>query len=209
MKNTNLYSNQLEELLKTGIYKITCKVNNKVYIGSASSFKSKQKSKLGFFRRWEDHIRKLESNKHSNRHLQFAWTKYGKSNFKFEILEVCSPEMCIEREMYYIDEYDCCNHTKGFNIINQANLICRNFSADHRRKISESLVGRKRPLDIVKKWSNKVQQIDKKTGQIIAEFYSMSEASRQTGIQRQDIGQSIIGKKCKSAGGYYWKKIKT
>lgn len=36
----------------------------------------------------------------------------------------------------------------------------------------------------------------------------MSEASRVTGIQRQDIGQSIIGRKCKTAGGFIWKKDK-
>ena len=35
----------------------------------------------------------------------------------------------------------------------------------------------------------------------------MSEASRITGIMRQDIGQACIGKKIKKAGGFYWERV--
>ena len=41
----------------------------------------------------------------------------------------------------------------------------------------------------------------------INRFYSISEASRITNIQRQDIGQVCLGNN-KTAGGYFWKKLK-
>ena len=82
------------------------------------------------------------------------------------------------------------------------------FTKEHCEKISNTLKGVKRPLEIVKKWSNPVEQYDLEDN-FINSYYSISEASRVTGIQRQDIGQAIIGKKCKTAGGYKWKKIKT
>ena len=113
------------------------------------------------------------------------------------------------KEQYYIDLYEACNHRCGFNMLNQSTFRnTQSFSEEHKRKIAESLRGKKRPLDIVKKWSKKVQQLDKDTLDVINEFYSISEASRMTGIQRQDIGQSIIGEKCKTAGGYKWRIVK-
>lgn len=61
----------------TGIYKITCLVNNKSYIGQSTSIK----------RRWATHKRELASGIHYNRYLQNAYNKYGKDNFTYEILE--------------------------------------------------------------------------------------------------------------------------
>lgn len=203
MKNITTYT--IETLSLTGIYSITCKTNNKIYIGSAAGTKG-SKRKIGFYRRWYEHIDKLNNNKHANKHLQNAWNKYGQSDFEFNIIEFCAKEECENKELYYINYYDSTNHNKGFNIIKQSNFHNFNFTNEHKEKISKALKGKKRPLDVVKKWSKKVQQLDKNFN-VINEFYSMSEASRITGIQRQDIGQSIIGKKCKTAGGYYWKIV--
>lgn len=205
MKNFN--TKDLNNLLKTGIYKILCIENNKLYIGSASSINNSPK-KNGFYRRWHEHIYKLNANKHANRHLQSSWNKHGEDAFLFEIIELCNPQECEERELYYINKFDVCNHEKGFNMIKQSNFKNNYFSPEHRNKIKNALTGKKRPQNVVEKWSKRVVQIDKNTLEIIAEYYSMAEASRQTGIQRQDIGQSIIGKKCKTAGGYLWKIVK-
>jgi len=205
MKNFN--TDDLNGLSKTGIYKITNITTNKVYIGAAAGIAGKTLKRLGIYRRWMEHIRDLNNDSHRNRHLQSAWNLYGQFDFVFDVIEFCTPEECQEREIFYIDLYDSCNHNKGYNMIRQSNLTNNTFSDEHKKKISNSLLGKKRPQNVVKKWSKEVIQLDR-TGKIILNtYYSMAEASRQTGIQRQDIGQSIIGKKCKTAGGFKWKLV--
>lgn len=204
MKNSiKIY--ELEQLEKTGIYKITCTVNNKVYVGSACGT-SKSIKKRGFYRRWKEHARKLKQGTHRNKYLQFSWNKYGEDAFVFEILEYCDRETAKNREVFYIDLYKSRIEDGGFNILNGHLANYNKFTEEHKQKISISLKGRSRPLEVVKKWSNKVQQIDT-NGNLVAEYYSMSEAERATGIMRQDIGQACIGKKMKKAGGYFWKKV--
>lgn len=192
-----------EEINKFGIYRIYCKGNNKSYIGSARGYRSKNKK--GFKLRLYSHVLKLNNNKHPNYYLQNAWNKYGKESFYFEILEFCDPQICDEKEIEYIEKYNSMTYQNGFNIIKQPlSNYAGVFTEEHRSKISNSLKGKNRPLSVKKKLGNPVLQYDL-SGNFIKEYYSMSEASRQTGIQRQDIGQSIIGKKCKTAGGYIWK----
>ena len=62
--------------MKSGIYKITNKIDGKCYIGQSSNIK----------KRFKDHRYDLKYNKHDNPYLQNAYNKYGKDNFKFEIL---------------------------------------------------------------------------------------------------------------------------
>lgn len=61
-----------------GIYKITSKINNKVYIGES----------LDIRRRWEDHIEDLNKNEHHSYKLQEDWNEYGKDNFEFYQISV-------------------------------------------------------------------------------------------------------------------------
>ena len=58
---------------KSGIYAIKNLINNKMYIGSTSDFKSRCRS----------HRTLLNRNKHFNKHLQNSVNKYGLSNFEF------------------------------------------------------------------------------------------------------------------------------
>ena len=81
-------------------------------------------------------------------------------------------------------------------------------SEEHRRKLSESQKGEKAyswgktgadsPL------SKPVLQLDKETGEVIAEFAGMTEAERITSINHRNISNVCRGKR-KSAGGYRWK----
>ncbi len=81
--------------MKHGVYQIRNLINNKRYIGSAAG--------KGFRNRWDLHIAQLYKGKHHSCHLQNAWNKYGPDNFVFEIIELCKPTVCIEREQYYLD----------------------------------------------------------------------------------------------------------
>lgn len=91
-----------------GIYKITCIINNKVYIGQSTDIE----------KRWKDHVIRLDNNSHDNSYLQNAWNKYGKEAFKFEIIEKCEKnfELLNAREIYWINYYEALKRSKGFNI---------------------------------------------------------------------------------------------
>lgn len=197
---------EIEDLSKTGIYAIRCLTNSKIYIGSALSTKNK-KHKNGFYGRWMKHLSDLKAGKHRNKYLQNSYNLYGESDFKFEIIEFCNPEEGLQREKYFIEKYNSSIDKNGFNIIKNPLSNFKSMSNENKLKLSLLYKGKKRPLEIIKKFSKKIMQIDKLTLEPIQEFYSISEASRKTGIQRQDIGQAIIGKKCKTAGGFIWKLV--
>ena len=95
----------------TGIYKIECIINHKVYIGQSKNIKN----------RWKDHIKELDLNKHTNNHLQYAWNKYGKENFKFKILELCSQKDLNNREIYWLNYYGGKDSNNTFNIVEAGN----------------------------------------------------------------------------------------
>lgn len=99
----------------TGVYCIKCNVNNKVYIGGAyKSFGSRIKS----------HKHTLRLLRHSNRHLQAAWVKYGSQQFTFHIVERCGPKQVIEsRETYWIAFYKATDRRYGYNICPIANSV--------------------------------------------------------------------------------------
>jgi len=81
-----------------GIYKITNLVNEKVYVGQSKNIKNRKKH----------HRCLLNKHKHVNNLLQNDWDKYGKENFKFEIVEECSEYKLNEREQYWINYYNNC-----------------------------------------------------------------------------------------------------
>jgi hypothetical protein len=89
------------------IYTIKNIVNNKIYIGKASCFITRQK----------EHLRKLKAGKHVNKHLQFSYSKYGKNAFMFDILEECDNTILDEREKYWITFYDSTKDSKGYNLM--------------------------------------------------------------------------------------------
>lgn len=74
----------------------------------------------------------------------------------------------------------------------------RKWTASTRQKISEAHINNP-------KISKRVQQYTKK-GQFVAEYPSLSEASRQTGIKVTNISSTCRGK-AKSSGGYVWKFV--
>lgn len=78
-----------------GIYKITNKINGKVYIGSSNNITT----------RWKQHIDNLMKNKHHCLRLQYDFNENTLNDFNFSILEVCTTERLAELEQKYIDFY--------------------------------------------------------------------------------------------------------
>lgn len=80
--------------MKSGIYKIINLINGKIYIGSAVNLNN----------RWSSHKYNLNKNQHRNIHLQRAWNKHGKENFKFITIQVIEDKTeLIKHEQTYID----------------------------------------------------------------------------------------------------------
>lgn len=85
----------------SGIYKITNKINNKIYIGQSQNI----------FSRWAEHRYEAKTNM---KPLYKAMRKYGIENFIFEIIEECEIEKLNDREVYWIKYYD--SYNKGYNL---------------------------------------------------------------------------------------------
>jgi group I intron endonuclease len=90
--------------MESGIYKITCLINNRYYIGSAKNIN----------KRWNRHLNDLRNKKHVNQHLQRTFDKYGEEQFIFEILENCNVNELLLKEQLYLDTLK--PYIDGFNI---------------------------------------------------------------------------------------------
>lgn len=108
-----------------GVYKITNKVNGKVYIGQSISLKV----------RWKEHMNSLKRGDSHSILLQRAWNKYGQDNFSFEILELCTEDMLDEIETKYILLYDSCNN--GYNVESGGNRN-KHLADETKQKLSDS-----------------------------------------------------------------------
>lgn len=137
---------------KSGIYKITNLVNKKIYIGSAFNISN----------RFSVHKYSLKNNKHKNPHLQAAWNLYGEKEFIFEILEIIDDKTkVIEREQYYLDLYNPCDNSIGYNIARKAgNCAGVKASLETRQKQSESAKKRAKY-----KWTDEQKENRKKARQ--------------------------------------------
>ncbi len=126
-------SNSEKTCKKTGIYKITNLINDKVYIGQS----------VNIYSRWYQE-KKLNG---INAHLKSSFLKYGIENFSFEILEECQKEELDDKEKIYIKKYNSFDRDYGYNETTggQANKIQRGkpLSEETKRKISEAKKGKK------------------------------------------------------------------
>ncbi len=137
-----------------GIYQIRNILNDKRYIGSAIG-------KGGVLKRWNEHKRKLNTNKHHSIKLQNAWNKYGESAFVFELVQEHVKltyvsqkewkEIVLRSEQKWLDELlfasanDARFHQLGYNISrNAANpMLGRKATIATRKKMSVAHSGEK------------------------------------------------------------------
>jgi hypothetical protein len=86
------------------VYRIVCFPTAKIYIGQTLDVKARRAK----------HFRDLDKGCHGNTHLQYAYNKWGRTSFFFEILERdISADEIDTREQYWINYFN--SHKKGFN----------------------------------------------------------------------------------------------
>lgn len=89
-----------------GIYKITNTVNGKCYIGKSQNIA----------KRIKHHIETLKNGNNRNKHMQNAYSYYGKGSFTIEILEQLEKNDDInEREKYWISHFRSNEEEYGYN----------------------------------------------------------------------------------------------
>ncbi len=184
------------------IYKIICLVNNKYYVGST----------VNIIRRETQHFYSLKKGTHHCKPLQMAYNKYGKQNFKFEIIYTF--KFIIKSEIFEIEQKYIDSKDSKFNTYMIAGSPLGSnpgpLSKERRMKISVAKKGKKLSTQHKIKLSNAAKRgrsFDKPiiaiTNGVATEYRSICEALRETGVPRQSIYDSINNKKRK----HRWKKI--
>lgn len=128
------------------IYKITNKINGKVYIGLTT---------VGIKKRICSYKSNVKAKRTKGQWILSAMIKYGFENFQFDILEVVQNKNELrQREIYYIALFKSMDPDIGYNrdpggySASQEALLKRSeklkdkpLSEEHKKKISEGLAG--------------------------------------------------------------------
>lgn len=114
------------------IYKISNKINGKIYIGKTNNIS----------KRFTNHISRSKTLK-TTQPIHFAIAKHGKNNFSFEIIETCkSEEESTDREMFWIRELKSKEKQFGYNITDGGEgTIGFSHTDQAKKKISEANSG--------------------------------------------------------------------
>ena len=100
--------------ITTGCYKITNKINNKVYIGATrQSLGSRWNQYLQGYQRgyWSPKQPMVEEDS-----LLYDMKRYGIENFTFEVIELIQDfKELFEKEKYYIEKYNSSKKQLGYN----------------------------------------------------------------------------------------------
>lgn len=202
------------------IYKITNKLNNKVYIGKTLESVDK---------RWAEHLHDYNRDRNKDRPLYRAMKKYGCNNFEITTVEECSVDELNNREQYWISMFDSFKHgynatiggdgkafvdsdfiiylwNNGLNIKqikNQTGYDCCTI----RKYLSLNGITKQEIHNrLIKERSMPVAMIDKNSGEIIKMFSSIADAGREMNDIGNHIASVCVGNR-KSAYGYIWKHL--
>jgi len=159
-----------------GIYTITNSLNNKIYVGYSQDIMS----------RFRDHIKNLKANKHSNNHLQRAWNEQSGNNFVLEVLEECGNNLLCALEHYWCNTLNTHNDEFGYNQkLTNPNDRRVKVSKEQKKKISETLTGRKLPKEQVEKTRKSIVKIIESRGYWMTDEGKASISKSRKGINNR------------------------
>lgn len=212
-----------------GIYKITNKINGKYYIGQSVDTE----------RRRQEHFKPYRRNKapEKDRPLYQDIKKYGKDNFKFEVIKECDVKDLDKWEIYYLknapkeklynvaidaipmhDPNENKKHGQFFHNWNKKQWKKKSYREERSKASSKLQKERLKNPDYLaeksaqlKKYTDslkkKVAQYDKQ-GNLIAIYNGVREAERITGVPSQLISNVALHKKHrKTAKGFKWEYL--
>lgn len=169
--------------MASGVYIITNTVSRKRYVGQA----------VDIHRRWRNHSSSLERGKHSNIHLQRAWSRYGGVAFVFEIVEVVTDcEQLDAREQWWMDALN-----PEYNIAPQAgsNRGLRAKPETIARRTA-ALIGQKRTPEQCRRISEaKKARISERRALGIVQVSPM-KGRRHSEDSKRKVSESRRGKGC-------------
>jgi len=183
-----------------GVYKITSP-NNRVYIGSSSDITNR----FSYYR---------------NGHCKTQWIlkrsfdKYGIDNHKFEILEICEPEIRLKRERYYGEIHKSISDFGGLNLkLPSYEDLPPVYSQELRNKFSEIAKNRKYSEDTIRKFSiakkgkylNGLHHMAKIVLNVETGIYyeCIKEAAKSININRSTLSMQLTGKNKNSTSFIY------
>lgn len=130
------------DFVKGEIYKITCLVNDKKYIGQTKThrFRSGRNEwyPAGSQKRFKEHIKEAFGvNPRGSTRLNHALKKYGVESFTVDIICSCELNELDEKERFYITQYD--SRETGYNLTDggQFASVYPNFSAYESNSVSQ------------------------------------------------------------------------
>jgi len=141
------------------IYTITCKIDNKIYVGQTKNIDL----------RWRVHrnsVKLTPKNKTQNHPLYNAIRCHGLDNFVFSVIEECQDSVVDERECYWIDFHNSTSREKGYNLF-KGMLVCHRHTDETKMKISNAMKYRvfseehKKKLSMQKGWKHTKESKDK------------------------------------------------
>lgn len=184
-----------------GIYKITNKLNGKVYIGQSVDIDT----------RWRQHI-----NAKDNFAIHRAIQKYGKENFKFEVLLECPVDMLNVWERDMIALYDCISPNgynlteggEGYKCSDETRLKMSNIrkgknrSEETKIKISNAQKGKHHSEETRLKMSNTRKGVKLKP---LSEEHKRKISESMKGKKHQPFSAEHKRKLSESIKGKHWK----
>jgi group I intron endonuclease len=132
--------NLKDDLNNSQIYKITNKINDKIYIGQASCFVGSNNNRWGSLGRWKSHV--SEAIKNNDDHcvlLNNAIRKYGPENFEVKTLYKGNFSEINDKEVYYIQLFNSLT-PNGYNLKTGGDK--GKDSDDTKKKKSDAHIGK-------------------------------------------------------------------
>lgn len=206
------------------IYKISNKINSKVYVG---------KTTLTLEKRFKEHKRDSKKESLEKRPLYNAMRKYGVDSFSIELLEEVPDDFLNERESFWIEYYN--SYANGYNAtlggdgtsyIDRKEVINTYLNVNSIKKTASILgIGEKTVIKILRnnkvvtKTKSEAQQLSsgkqvlqlcKHSGEVLATFSCIRDAGKSLGDYRKyrHISAVCHGTR-KTAYGFKWSFIES